>query len=611
MATSGTKIGDKLAAMMAAKGIDRSTFRAQVALAPKFSKRGVQDSEDLRRIRDMPRYRWQDDPELEQLAAQLTAWLKMPHGTMSLRPVQAAILQAAHDWKGALGPIKVGGGKTLASYLMPVVIGAERPLLLVPAKLREKTIREFRKLAIHWRGHPRLSIMSYELLSRDRGVAELQALRPDLIIADEAHKLKNAKAAVTKRVRNYLGDAEKAGQRCAYVDLSGTTMKRSIMEAHARSKWALTEQRMPIPTVWPEAMEWAQALDAKVPMGKRNAPGALLALCNDAELDKLAHGDLSAVRQAFGRRFTETPGVVATEGGDDGGVALMIRERRFDLPHSLALDFDKLRTDWETPDGHPFTEPMELRRHARELILGFYYVWDPRPPDEWLAARRAWSAFVREALKGSRTYDTEMQVARACARGELDAYEYAAWTAIRDTFKPNTRAVWTHDAAVKDAALWLSNEPGIVWSEHVAFGERLAQVAGVPYFGRGGRDAQKQLIDDYSGPCVASIEANKEGRNLQFAYSKNYVSSAPPGGDVWEQMIGRTHRDGQDADEVSVEVVLGCWEQWADFKQAIRDAEFSTDGLRQEHKLVIADLEIPSEEEVGQRYHDPLWRKSG
>lgn len=611
MASSGTRLGDKLAAMMASKGVDRSQFRAQVAIAPKFNKRGVQASAELERIRQLPRYRWQDDPELELLTDQLTAWLKTPNGTMRLKTTQAAILQAAHDWHGAMGPIRVGGGKTLASYLMPVVMDAKRPLLLVPAKLRDKTLREFSRLSVHWRGHARMAIMSYELLGRDRGIAELEALQPDLIIADEAHKLRNPKPAVTKRVRRYLAEREQAGQRCAYVDLSGTTLKRSIMEAHQRARWALTDKRLPIPQPWPEAQEWAQALDAKVPLGKRLAPGALLTLCDDSELDRLAKGDLAAVRDAFRRRFTEVPGVVATQESDDGGVALIVRERRLDLPQVVYADFDRLRTEWETPDGHPFTEPVELRRHARELVLGFFYRWDPAAPPEWLAARRAWCAFARETLSGSRTYDTEMQVARACARGELDDYCYREWIAVRDSFKPKTSAVWTHDAALKDAAAWLAEGPGIVWAEHVAFGEKLSQVAGVPYFGRLGRDAEGRLIDDYTGPCIASIEANKEGRNLQFAYSRNYVSSSPPGGDVWEQMVGRTHRDGQDADEVTFDVVLGCWEQWADFRQAVRDGEFSSAALGQAHKLTIADMEIPSDDEIGQRWHDPLWRKRG
>jgi hypothetical protein len=54
--------------------------------------------------------------------------------------------------------------------------------------------------------------------------------------------------------------------------------------------------------------------------------------------------------------------------------------------------FDRLRSQWETPDGWPISEPAIRNQHARELGLGFFYRWNPRPPDEWLDARRAYFA---------------------------------------------------------------------------------------------------------------------------------------------------------------------------------------------------------------------------
>jgi hypothetical protein len=51
---------------------------------------------------------------------------------------------------------------------------------------------------------------------------------------------------------------------------------------------------------------------------------------------------------------------------------------------------------------------------------------------------------------------------------------------------------------------------------------------------------------------VLSVAAHHEGRNLQFA-NRNLCLTMTPSGKVWQQLIGRTHRQGQDADEVSID----------------------------------------------------------
>jgi hypothetical protein len=239
-----------------------------------------------------------------------------------------------------------------------------------------------------------------------------------------------------------------------------------------------------------------------------------------------------------------------------------------------------------------------------------FYVWQPRPPENWLAARRSWAKFVRDTLSRSRTYDTELQVARACAAGDLvDHGIHESWKFIRDTFTPNTVPVWLDDTVLCDAAKWLE-EPGICWVEHVAVGERLATLTGLPYFGRGGLDAKtKTSIEAWNGKgCIASIAANNEGRNLQ-AWSRSYIMSMPPSGAIMEQLLGRCHRDGQEADEVSATIVLACREQFDGFMQARRDAEYIGTTTGQQQKLQIADyVNVPTEDEVARR-GGPLWEK--
>src|SRR5262245_46563659 len=101
----------------------------------------VQRTACLRRVLELPRRSWSDSGA-KDLAERLTALLKTSGGTMTLRPVQAIALYEAYRCHGAFLPIRVGGGKTLISLLLPHVLEASRPLLLLPAKLIEKTRRE-------------------------------------------------------------------------------------------------------------------------------------------------------------------------------------------------------------------------------------------------------------------------------------------------------------------------------------------------------------------------------------------------------------------------------------------------------------------------------------
>jgi len=207
-----------------------------------------------------------------------------------------------------------------------------------------------------------------------------------------------------------------------------------------------------------------------------------------------------------------------------------------------------------------------------------------------------------------------MQVARACSIGEQPKDTYDMWQAVKDTFKPNSTPVWLDDYALQATAAWLDTATGgICWVEHVAFGKRLAEITGRSYYGAQGLDKNKNYIEDAKGePIIASIAANSEGRNLQRYYSKNLISSVPPGNAVWEQLIGRTHRDGQVADEVTVDVLIECYEQWAAMQQSLLDARYAQDTLGQVQKLNIADVTLQSSSSVEELAltGDPLWDKT-
>ncbi|MHB8563311.1 MAG: hypothetical protein ACYDDA_05055 [Acidiferrobacteraceae bacterium] len=150
----------------------------------------------------------------------------------------------------------------------------------------------------------------------------------------------------------------------------------------------------------------------------------------------------------------------------------------------------------------------------------------------------------------------------------------------------------------------MQSHVGIVWVEHQAFGAALSQLSGAPYYGPGGLDASGASIASAKGdkPIIASIAACGQGFNLQ-SFSKNLITSCPSGAATIEQVLGRTHRDGQLADEVLVWVLFGCREHYDAFNRALDGARAAADTLGHAQKLLLADLCLPNiDNRTG-----PLW----
>lgn len=515
------------------------------------SSRGVSQTPDLTRVLNLPRRDWQTYGE--EAAVLLTERLKTPEGTMKLKPVQAVSLIEMYDQRGLLGGQRVGAGKTLTSLLAATILGSKRPLLLVPASLRDKTHFDRAELAEHWRIHPGLQIRGYAELSLERNKNLLTDMAPDLIVADEGHRLKHLPAGRTKRVNRYL----EAHQDTAVVILSGTITTKSLMDYWHLALWALREGA-PLPLDHKMALEWAAAIDAKVRPGERLSPGAL---------EKLG----SPVREGFQNRLTATPGVVNTDAAYLGN-SLQISPFDFDVPEQVDADLLNLDKTWAMPSGLELMEPLEMWRARRQLSMGFYYEWSPRPPEEWLEARKVWAAYVRNRLARNRKgLDTELQVRMECsdlATGGEIVQEWFDWVKVKNTFTPTVVTRWRDTSLLRAATGWLrapSAGHGIVWVEHVEIGVRLSAASGIRYFG-GGAAASRDILT-HQGPMICSIAAHGEGKNLQ-RYHRNLVLTPPATGKTWEQLMGRTHREGQQADTVYVEVLRHT----QPFKQALRDA---------------------------------------
>lgn len=530
--------------------------------------------------------------ETAQCVDYYTRLFRVPGGTWVLRDIQAIALHETYQMRGLLGAIKVGGGKTLYSLLAPRLLGAMRPLLLLPAALIEKTKREMGALMKHWDIPRNVQMQSYEMLGRDGASRFLEIVKPDLIIADEAHKLKNPRAGVTRRVARFMHEHPDT----PFVAISGTLISDCLEDFAHLAHWSL-RANAPLPIDKGELMEWSECLGRQTNPLRTVDPGPLVTL---AHPDDRAMDATETARRGFARRMRETRGVIVSQ-DEHVNCSLLIQCHTITVNGVTERNFQTLRHTWETPDGWALSQAVDIWRHANELALGFHYVWDPRPPWEWLEVRRQWAKFVRKVLSSSHSLDTEFQVAKACAEGHLDPQFYHPWAAIRDTFQANAKAIWHDDTALQWCQSWANrNKSGIIWVRHSFFGHELSRRTGIPYFGEQGVDANGMPIEkaDPRHCVIASFAANSTGRNLQ-AWNKNLLTSPPAGAPQWEQFLGRTHRDGQQADSVTVDVMLGCRENWNALDRALETTGTNASTMGQVGaKLLLADLVRPSESEV-------------
>lgn len=564
----------------------QSIASAQVQrLRDKLVSGSVEWSPDLARVLALPR---REKPDCEALAEELTLRLKTPNGAMKLRPIQAWALWEGAQVGGLLGNICVGAGKELIGLLMPLVMpSCRRAVLLIPPSLRAQLLEfDWQRYGEHWQlpnlaggsrftpGKPVLHIVAYSELSSPKSTKLLEQIQPDVIIANECHLLKARNVAKTRRFLRYYAEHHMT----RFCGWSGTITSNSLRDYAHLSALALGEQS-PLPLQPATVDEWAAALDPS-PRGDTLDAGQLRTLCKPGE----------APRAGFRRRFVDTAGVVATA-ENELGTSLVFHERAgIQMPSEVTEHLRKLRKPpeqggWVRPDGEEFVDALRVNACARELAAGFYYRWKfPKgEPEElildWFEKRQGWNRELRKKLEQAQAYlDSPKLCATAarrfyegdcpgCKRGPLESHErgckeaeshplwpsqtWPAWGAIENAVYHESEAMWVSDFAVQAAADWAKEAPGIVWVEHDAFGKRLAHISKMPYYG-GGVDAALSIMNEPgTRSVIASMKAHGTGRNLQ-AFNRNLITSMPSDAALVEQVVGRTHRSGQRADEVEV-----------------------------------------------------------
>lgn len=574
-------------------GVDPFEFSKNSRVVEARRREGVGESAEFFRIKGLSR-RVLDLTKVPDL----TERYRKPGGTMSLWPIQSAGLAEAEKADGLFAPIGVGHGKSLLSFLLPVAMRAKKAVIMLPPQLKRKALElDIPALYRHWQiPTDRIRIIAYSELSNAKCAQLLEEIAPDLIVIDEGHNLRHKTAARTKRFLRYM----KAHPECRLAVLSGTITNRTIMDYQHLIE--LTHRKnSPVPAHWGVLTEWADALDVPRPNCDPMMPGVLLSFCTQEELGQInGRSPTDAqpyVRAGFRRRLVETLGVVATEEGAIG-TSLVIQGLHPIVPAEVKARIDDLRNRWVI-DEEELVDPMSVARVARELAGGFFYrwVWPNGVKDtEWLLARSAWNKELRQILKLNRKgLDSPLEVIRAIQAGKLRSQNWEAWDKVRGRYNPTppTEAVWVSDYLVDEAVRWArencsKSEPGIIWYSWDAFGTAVALKGGFPLYGPGMKH-DPSFADPKNEPViVCSLTAHGTGKNLQ-KYMRNLITTPPGSGSVMEQGIARTHRPGQMADEVTVDLFLHTKEMQSAFEKALADAEYVEQTQGQKQKLLYAE----------------------
>lgn len=528
--------------------------------------------------------------QAEELAKKWTENLRRHPKAPPLRPVQGLTLEVAHrqhveyDERGLLGSIAVGGGKTLLLLLLPEVYQAERAAYLFPPKLRSTIQEERWKWARHY--HIRdPEYIPYSTLSRPESTDLLRRLEPGMLMCDEVQALRNFTAARTKRVVRYM----QSNPHVRFSGVTGTLMKDSIKDYAHLAELCLREGS-PLPQDRTTLNHWASVVDPDgepAPLDITEMEPLVEAFGDDIPYDD----PQDRIRRAFYRRLRSTPGVVMTT-KSSSDARLEVRGLSFSTPQVLRDALTKLANEYELPNGDLLDFAIHTDRALQQLCMGYYYIWDwPGEPDlEWLEARSWWGREVRRYLRdyAAEGRDSPKLVEEYIRAGNHQATDMAdalkAWDAQRHKEPPPVKAIWLDHTPLMQALAWAHQQPEdvLLWFRTRAVAQGLRELGVPTLFGETPKRGVKIQ--------ALSTRVYHKGWNLQDGWHNQLVLEPSASPIIWEQLLGRTHRQGQKAELVKCAVFQHLWPVRRKMQVALDKARVIQLTKGQPQKLLNCDI---------------------
>jgi hypothetical protein len=590
------------------------------------------------------------------------------------REPQARALREFQGVRGALVPIGVGQGKTLAAYSIANWAhrqGDRKIILFVPSHVIFQTAfadadwargkipfpapvmslgglpRKKRK-SFAKSGRRGIYVIPYSQLSTPDAMDLLRWIEPDLVIGDEIHKLANHTAARTRRFSKYMDHDDHPTPDL--VGLSGTMTRKSLHDYAHLARWALGTDS-PIPLDKTILTDWAIVLDSQADAKNTNA-GELSPLVTWAQRRfprEQVTFDRSGFRKAFNLRLNSAPGVAAS-GDADLGTSIYMDPQYLEVPDNypgwpeLQGLIDTVKEEWLTPNGDEIDHAIHTFKWLYELSMGGYYqlTW---PTCADVALRRQIAELEAQRMlelaqdhhEAHQDYNRELRpfllehhldgldtpflvgshFHQHMAHGErlmLPERLYTLWATMKvaeeaaggkdrverdQTFIRVCDFKLVHGAKLAEQRLAEGHKqklkyPGnISWLYHKAFAKwafDLYRQRGLdPLHCPAGPEFNKRILShkNWNRAIIASLSAHGEGKNLQgmrYAQTIQWPRSALAA----EQHLGRIHRVGQEADEVTFPILFMTEFDELCFAACLNDALYLQQTLGQQQKIVTA-----------------------
>lgn len=483
-----------------------------------------------------------------------------------------------------------------------------------------------------------LYVCSYNMLSSKDALDMLETLQPSVIICDEAQNVAGNRNSVRGgRFKKYCNKYQPK-----VVPLSGTITRKSVKDYHYLAVQAMKEFCfLPRPEKLADA--WADILDSSTKnMGEfRNGvkpnPGPINMVCEwvkDKFPEDYITPNLQGFRKAFARRYSTAPGVIRSTRKESVDAQLILynneckgKEECKGWDRLQGYISDLLET-YTTPSGEVLPCAMNVWGYRYQMEqTGFYYDLYWREPEEIAERRKISVSTAEDILLRSKDCDEMHREYRKKLRKWLeendipnldspsliggDMYRnkdknvglglYKSWLEWKESVfegleERQSRPERVCDFKIRQIVSDVSKDSkkgGIVWYHNNEIGlwcfEELEKAGLNPIFCPRGRESNQRLTD--SRPLkgkiiVASMMAHCTGKDLQFGFHRNFFVQNPISALTCEQAIGRTYRQHQYNDEVSIQLYLSGTFDHAHYNVLLADSAYQQQTTAEERHIL-------------------------
>lgn len=400
---------------------------AMKKLIAKSAKRSHPDKRDMERILELAFVDMMTPDESGEFSQAIVLARAYERG-FKLFQEQSSAVAAYLTEAGGFFPIGVGWGKTLISLMVAERAwqkGIKKMILHIEPGCLGQLVKtdipygrrvtnisvpfivlggrsKKERAAIVESGRKGCYIMPYSQLSVEDTMDMLEAIDPDLVIADECHNLKDRKTARTKRWMAMMNYRERE-----LVAMSGTITSKTIEDYRHLIDLALKDAS-PLPRSAAMAHGWGAVLDSGSVISDTNQSGPMEPLVGWANERKIEQRrvepdpekrkairhlrmTISDIREAYTMRMHSVPGVVATSDAEIGASISIENLNPKGKPWSddgpfwnqregwaeLSGHMDRVKEDWKTPNGDEIDHAIHTFKWMTELGSGFYneLVW--------------------------------------------------------------------------------------------------------------------------------------------------------------------------------------------------------------------------------------------